>query len=192
MTTHIKRKKGQDTCKCVRCGDVKSLKDYYACKKRNNLLHRKCKDCENELTTKRRNTEIGFLKYRYNNMRRDEKNPGRYNKRLFTFNEFLNAFEKHKIIYGMKSAWGPGPKYLDQHLPITMITQGTKRGNGKKAPRQGSNLSVDRLDTNRDYTLQNIIFIRNDENARKKDTTYEDCKIQIRLYEERFIEMKPY
>jgi hypothetical protein len=194
MTTHIKRKKGQDTCKCVRCGDVKSLKDYYACKKRNNLLHRKCKDCENELAAKRRSTEIGFLKHRYSNMRRNPElqQRGRSNKCCITFDEFLNAFEKHKSIYGMRSAWGPGPRHLYQHLPITMITQGTKRGNGKKAPRQGSNLSVDRLDTNRDYTLQNIIFIRNDENARKKDTTYKDCKIQIRLHEERFIKMKPY
>ena len=47
-------------------------------------------------------------------------------------------------------------------------------------------LSVDRLDSTKDYTLQNIIFIRGDENARKKDTSYEDCKIQMRLHEERF------
>ena len=179
--------------KCNKCGKVKSLKDYYKDNRRNSY-HCQCKDCENEITVKRRNTERGFLKHRYDNMRRNPETQqrGRRNKRLFTFNEFLNAFEKHKIIYGMRSAWGPGPKHLDQHLPITMIAQGTKRGNGKKAPRQSSNLSVDRLDTNRDYTLQNIIFIRNDENARKKDATYEDCKIQIRLYEERFIEMKPY
>ena len=175
------------TKKCIVCDEVKFLKDYYV-DNRNNLLHRKCKDCENELTAKRRSTERGFLKHRYDNMRRNPETQqrGRRNKRLFTFNEFLNAFEKHKIIYGMRSAWGPGPKHLDQHLPITMIAQGTKRGNGKKAPRQWSNLSIDRLDSNRDYTLQNIIFIRNDENARKKDTTYEDCKIQIRLHEERF------
>ena len=174
------------TKKCTVCGEVKSLKDYYKDNRRNSY-HCQCKDCENEITAKRRNTQRGFLKHRYDNMRRDEKtHKGRYNRRLFTFNEFLNAFEKHKIIYGMRSAWGPGPKHLDQHLPITMIAQGTKRAKDKKTPRQWSNLSIDRLDTNRDYTLQNIIFIRNDENARKKDTTYEDCKIQIRLHEERF------
>ena len=175
--------------KCNRCGKVKSLKDYYV-DKRQNSLHGKCKDCENECTTKRRNTERGFLKHRYDNMRRDEKtHKGRYNRRLFTFNEFLNAFEKHKIIYGMRSAWGPGPKHLDQHLPITMINQG-KRTKDKKTSRERSNLSADRLDSNRDYTLQNIIFIRNDENVRKKDTSYNDCKIQIRLYEERFTKME--
>ena len=193
MTTHIKQKKGQDTCKCVRCGEVKSLENYYK-DNRINKYHRQCKECENELTAKRRSTEIGFLKHRYNNMRRNPElqQRGRNNKCCITFDEFLNAFEKHKSIYGMRSAWGPGPKHLDQHLPITMITKGMKRGNGKKARRrrEGSNLSADRLDSNRDYTLQNIIFIRNDENVRKKDTSYNDCKIQIRLHEERFIKMK--
>ena len=108
----------------------------------------------------------------------------------FTFEEFLAAWEKHKSIYGMKSAWGPGRDHLQQHLPVTTITPGTKRVSGKKVPRVYSNLSADRLDSSKDYTIQNIIFIRNDENVRKKDTSYNDCKIQIRLHEERFIKMK--
>ena len=90
----------------------------------------------------------------------------------------------------MRSAWGPGIDHLEQHLPVTMITPGTKRANEKKTTRVRSNLSADRLDSNRDYTLQNIIFIRNDENSRKKDTSYNDCKIHMRLHEERFINMK--
>ena len=177
--------------KCNKCGKVKSLKDYYKDNRRNSY-HCQCKECENEGTTKRRNTEIGFLKHRYNNMHRNPKTQkrGRHNKCYITIDEFLTAWEKHKSIYGMRSAWGPGPKHLDQHLPITMINQGTKRTNGEKTSRERSNLSADRLDSNRDYTLQNIIFIRNDENVRKKDTSYNDCKIQIRLYEERFTKME--
>ena len=61
-----------------------------------------------------------------------------------------------------------------------------KKGAPKGSKRTLSNLSPDRLDTNMDYTLQNIIFIRFDENQRKNGSSYEDCKIQIRLYEERF------
>jgi len=173
------------TKKCTVCGEVKSSKGYYKDNRRNSY-HCQCKDCENEITTKRRSTERGFLKKRYHSLKSEQRKSTSGAECFFTLDEFLTAFEKHKSIYGMRSAWGPGPKHLDQHLPITMIAQGTKRGNGKKAPRQWSNLSIDRLDSNRDYTLQNIIFIRNDENARKKDTTYEDCKIQIRLHEERF------
>tara|TARA_R110000764_G_scaffold165752_1_gene252621 strand:+ start:54 stop:608 length:555 start_codon:yes stop_codon:yes gene_type:complete len=177
--------------KCTKCGEVKSLKDYYIDKRRNSYRSQ-CKECEREVIIKRRNTEIGFLTNRYNNMRRNPKTQkrGRNNKRLFTFDEFLTAFEKHKSIYGMRSAWGPGIDHLDQHLPLTTITPGTKRTNGEKTPRIMSNVSPDRLDSNRDYTLQNIIFIRNDENTRKKDTSYNDCKIQIRLHEERFMKKK--
>ena len=79
----------------------------------------------------------------------------------------------------MRSAWGP------HHLPITMIYQG--RGRGPKGQRNcGSNLSPDRLDSSKPYTIQNLIFIRSDENVRKNSSSYEDCKIQIRLHEERF------
>ena len=155
--------------KCSKCGEVKSSKDYYKDNRRNSY-HCQCKECENEGTTKRRNTERGFLKHRYDNMRRNFKTQkhGRKNKRYFTFNEFLAAFKKHKSIYGMRSAWGPGVDHLEQHLPITIITRGMKRANGQKTPREWSNLSADRLDSDQDYTLQNLIFIRNDENSRKK------------------------
>jgi len=175
--------------KCPKCGEIKSLTDFTKNKKKG--YHSHCKECERKWLIGYRNTERGFLKQRYNNMRRNvENHRGRYNKRLFTFDEFLTAFEKHKSIYGMRSAWGPGIDKLDQHLPITTITQGTRRANGQKAPREWSNLSPDRLDSNRDYTLQNLIFIRNDENKRKSNSSYEDCKIQMRLHEERFINME--
>ena len=178
--------------KCTQCGKVKFLKNYF---KVNNKRRKKdgyrseCKDCSSAMSNKYRRTEIGYLRHRYLNMKRNyETNQrGRRNKCYFTLNEFIAAFQKHKSIYGMKSAWGPGPKHLDQHLPITMIVQGTRRRKGKKTPRSRSNLSADRLDSDQDYTLQNLIFIRNDENLRKNRSTYEDCKIQIRLYEERFV-----
>jgi hypothetical protein len=174
--------------KCPRCGEVKYLKDYYKDERRKSGYHVRCKECERKWLLEYRNTEIGYLKHRYDNMRRNFKTQkrGRKNKRYFTLNEFIAAFQKHKSIYGMRSAWGPGPKHLDDHLPITMIVQGTRRRKGKKLPRQWSNLSADRLDSDQDYTLQNLIFIRNDENLRKNRSTYEDCKIQIRLHEERF------
>jgi len=173
--------------RCSGCGEVKSLEDFYTNPSKKDGYHSECKKCGLEWNAKYRSTEIGYLKHRYDNMLRNFKNHrGRYNKRLFTLDEFLAAWEKHKSIYGMKSAWGPGPNQLEQHLPVTTITPGTKRAKDKKTPRIMSNLSADRLDNNRDYTIQNLIFMRNEENARKKDTSYEDCKIQIKLYEERF------
>ena len=175
--------------KCPTCGEVKSLTDYfYKCRVRKNGYHCQCKNCMNEALAKYRSTEKGYLKNKYDNMNRnfETQKRGRQNKRFFTFNEFLTAFEKHKSIYGMRSAWGPGVDHLEQHLIMTTIVPGNGP-TGRKGKRTGSNLSIDRLDSNRDYTLQNIIFICGDENVRKKDTSYEDCKIQIRLHEERFL-----
>ena len=181
------------TKKCSTCKEIKSLTDFPRNKSGPGGLNSHCKICHNQINNKWRNTKRGYLVTKYNAICAREKirkgNPNSI-KCHFTFDELLTAFEKHKSIYGMRSAWGPGPKHLEQHLPITMINQGTKRTKDKKTPRQGSNLSVDRLDTNRDYTLQNIIFIRNDENRRKNNTSYEDCKIQIRLHEERFMKDK--
>ena len=179
--------------KCTKCGEVKPLTLFAKDKSYKDGHYCYCKKCKNEGNTKRRNTERGYLKVKYDNMRgREFKKArwGRKSKCYFTFDELLAAFEKHKSIYGMRSAWGPGPDHLEEHLPITMIQDGKgqlgKVGAIKGSKMRVNNLSVDRLDPNLDYTLQNIIFIRGDENARKKNTTYEDCKIHIRLYEERF------
>jgi len=170
--------------KCPKCGEVKSLTSFSKDKYTKSGYHGHCKNCVNEVITQYRNTEIGFLKMRYDSM--NGQHDYRKSRRLLTFDEFVAAWEKHKSIYGMRSAWGPGPDHLEQHLPITIITRGIKRANGQKTPRERSNLSADRLDSDQDYTLQNLIFIRGDENSRKKNTTYKDCKIQMRLHEERF------
>tara|TARA_Y100000310_G_scaffold307426_1_gene349493 strand:+ start:31 stop:588 length:558 start_codon:yes stop_codon:yes gene_type:complete len=174
--------------KCTKCGEVKSFTNFckrsYTKDTHKDSFQSWCKKCVREGTIKYINTERGYLKEKYHHIKTASKlyrRYGRISKCLFTFDEFLAAWEKHKSIYGMRSAWGPGPDHLEQHLPTTRIYNG---GGGHR--RTHSNLSVDRLDSGRDYTLQNIIFIRADENVRKKDTSYEDCKIQIRLHEERF------
>ena len=179
--------------KCTKCGEVKPLTLFSKDKTHKSGHHAWCKKCLNNGQHEWRNTEKGYLRMRYNTMRGKEFSKDKWSRKskcFFTFDEFLTAFEKHKSIYGMRSAWGPGPDRLEEHLPITMIQEGNgklgKKGCIKGSKRILSNLSVDRLDTNLDYTLQNIIFIRLDENARKNATTYGDCKIQMRLHEERF------
>mgnify|MGYP003651196079 CR=1 FL=1 len=178
-----------ETKKCSKCDEVKSLEVFSKNKKSKDGHHWWCKKCFNEDITKRRNTERGYLKMRYDSMN-EKRASSRKNKCFLTFDELLTAWEKHKSIYGMRSAWGPGPDHLEQHLPLKMIQHGKgqigKKGGGKGAKLEKSNLSVDRLDSSKPYTIQNLIFIRGDENSRKKNTTYEDCKIQIRLHEERF------
>jgi len=192
--------------KCSKCGEVKSIDDFhksniykdghkyecaicsceYAKKHRDNN-----KEKYREYERKNRSKERGFLKKQFSNIRRrarikkDEKHQC-----YFTYKEFDNAFQKHKERHGMKSAWGP------PHLEITTIHQ-LNEGLGQGCKNRGltqihskSNLSADRLDSSKPYTIQNLIFIRNDENNRKKDTTYADCLTQMKLHEERFINME--
>ena len=180
--------------KCLQCGEVKPLTLFYTDKRRKKDGHHPwCKKCFNEATTKRLNTERGFLKNRYDSLNGEQRKRKSGAECFFTFDEFLAAFEKHKSIYGMRSAWGPGPDRLEEHLPMTTTQEGKgqlgKKGALKGSKRTASNLSVDRLDPNLDYTLQNIIFIRNDENRRKADSSYSDCKIQMSLHKQRFIDM---
>jgi len=170
--------------KCTLCGEIKSFKDFSKHKNKKDGIQTLCKPCFSKKGAESRSTEPVYLKNRYTAI------CGRTKKCHFTFEEFLAAWEKHKSIYGMKSAWGPGPDHLEQHLPVTMIHKGEgqvgKMGCLKGAKQTPSNLSTDCLDPKEDYTLQNIIFIRADENSRKKNTTYNDCLIQIKLHEERF------
>jgi len=179
--------------RCTGCGEVKSLTNFTKNKSGKDGHTSRCRTCKNNYDKKYRSTEIGYLGARYNGIKergvRDRK-WGQKRKCNFTLQELRTAFTKHKSIHGMKSAWGPGIHNLEKHLPMTMITQGKgqigKHGTLEGSKRTDSNLSIDRLDPDLDYTIQNIIFIRNDENTRKKDTSYKDCKIQIRLHEERF------
>ena len=182
--------------KCTKCGEVKPLTLFYKDKAKKNGYYPRCKKCLKNGQQEWRNTERGYLREIYSSMSTRELSKNRWcrkSKCFFTFDEFLAAFEKHKSIYGMRSAWGPGPDRLEEHLPITMIRKGKgqlgKKGCIKGSKRIPSNLSVDRLDPNLDYTLQNIIFIRYDENRRKADSSYSDCKIQMSLHKQRFIDM---
>ena len=179
--------------KCLRCGEVKPSTLFPKNKNKKDGYHYYCKKCTNDLTTKRRNTERGYLKMRYDSLNCEQRKSTSGAECFFTFDEFLTAFEKHKSIYGMRSAWGPGPDRLEEHLPMKMIQEGKgqlgKKGHIKGAKRRRDNLSVDRLDPTLHYTLQNIIFIRYDENRRKNNSSYSDCKIQMSLHEQRFIDM---
>ena len=185
--------------KCLKCKILKSLTDFHINRRRKDGHHDWCKKCRSYVSKmyharpevkerdkqwkkKRRSTEEGFLRWKYSDVLERAKKDPKY-KCCFTFDEFVAAWEKHKSIYGKRSYWG------SPYLEITMIYDPRVNKGGKKSRHHG-NLSPDRLDSSRPYTIQNLIFIRVDENSRKKDTAYKDCLIQIKLHEERFINME--
>ena len=187
--------------KCRICGEVKILhKDFYANREHKLGYEKKCKECSIKIrkehmsnpetkekarqqARKYHSTTHGFLKRSFHNINYRFTTTGQLkHKCFFNLQELKEAFDRHKAEWGMRSSWEP------DHLPITTIVQdNNSNSKGARLSNTSSNLSVDRLDPERPYTIQNIIFIRGDENSRKKDTTYEDCKAQIKLHEERFI-----
>jgi len=188
--------------KCNECGEIKSSKNFYKRKTVKSGLESWCSTCKVKAVTKYKNTEEGFLKMRFSaiacRFKRRDRATQQIHKCYFTFKQFNTAWQKHKKKYGMRSHWGPPVPPLSNlkyHLPLTMIYGGMKNSLGKRGPMKNrkvvpSNLSPDRLDPGRPYTIQNLIFLRSDENDRKKHTTYNDSLVQKRLYEERFIDMR--
>lgn len=117
---------------------------------------------------RRINTENGYLNDKYNNI----KKGGRKKFPIeITEKEFLQLWEDHKIKYG-------GWVCAYTGLYMTRIR-------GKGGVRIPSNLSVDRLNSNKGYTKDNIVFCRWDVNDRKGAVTIEDIKNILKVYNEK-------
>ena len=70
---------------------------------------------------------------------------------------------------------------------MTMIGLNDKN---KKYQRNWSNVSVDRIDSDKPYTIQNIIFVKWEVNRSKQDLSIKHMKKFISIYEDRFVKLK--
>ena len=70
---------------------------------------------------------------------------------------------------------------------MTMIGLNDKN---KKYKRNWSNVSVDRIDSDKPYTIQNIIFVKWEVNRSKQDLSIKHMKKFISIYEDRFVKLK--
>lgn len=131
------------------------------------------------------NNEFHFMKSRYARIKHQEKfSNTKFENELykcfFSFEEFLTLWESHKIKYG-------GPICAISGKKMTMIALNDK---DKKYKRNWLNVSVDRIDSNKPYTLQNIIFVTWEVNCSKKNISIDHMKKFISIYEDRFIKLK--
>tara|TARA_Y100000361_G_C11054280_1_gene286996 strand:+ start:66 stop:716 length:651 start_codon:yes stop_codon:yes gene_type:complete len=129
------------------------------------------------------NNEKNFLSSRYSVLANRKKNAKKSKKEydcFFTLEEFLEHWERHKRKYG-------GPICAITGETMTMIGLNDK---SEKYKRNWLNVSVDRLDTERPYTLQNIIFVTWKANKAKNDLSIKNMRAILDLYEERFENMR--
>jgi len=141
------------------------------------------KKLENFETAKKRinDNEIVFMRSRFIRIKNQEKHSkSKYDNKIykccFSFEEFLKAWESHKINHGGTFCAVTGE-------PMTMIGLNDKN---KKYKRNWSNVSVDRIDSSKPYTIQNIIFIKWDVNRAKGDLSIKHMKKILNLYNKRF------
>jgi len=118
----------------------------------------------------------------YNSMVHCRKN------RLKNKPELLPLFKVHFTKQELFESWN---RYIElKGAPVCAISglpmTWERPKNYPKSKWMSSAISVDKLDPLRPYTLENIIFVRSNVNARKCNVTYNDCKKIIQLYEERF------
>jgi hypothetical protein len=164
----------------------KNGKEYYRYNPENNYYNNLSKEKKLEFfkkAQKRLNeNEFNYIKNRFSTIvnRSKNNNNNKIYKCFFSFEEFLTLWESHKIKYG-------GPICAISGKKMTMIALNDKN---KKYQRNWLNVSVDRIDSNKPYTLQNIVFVTWEVNRSKNDISIDHMKKFISIYEDRFIKLK--
>ena len=141
------------------------------------------------------NTESGFLICKWNDIKKRvykkakvKKANGDYRKsagsrkcerleHTLTKEEFLQAWEEHKVKYGWNCYYTGKPMKIGRKLAV--------KGAKKRHSTPPDLLSIDRFDSNLGYTKDNIVFCRWDANDMKGSITIELCKTIYRKYLER-------
>ena len=158
----------------------------------------RCNTCHNQISIKwakdnslrkskaeieYKSTEKGYLMEMYNgiwNRLRKKEKSGLSEERLMMYRprvtreEFFQLWENHKKEHGMKCL-------------MTGVEMTHVRGKGIKN-KTPTNISVDRLDNEKGYTKQNIIFVTHEFNKRKSAFLIIDCINILRHYKLRFPE----
>ena len=129
--------------------------------------------------------EFTFMKSRFDRIANQvkhskSKHDNKIYKCCFSFEEFLKTWEAHKIDHNGIFCAITGD-------PMTMIGLNDK---GRKYKRNWSNVSVDRIDSDKPYTIQNIIFVKWEVNRSKQDLSIKHMKKFISIYEDRFVRLK--
>lgn len=133
-----------------------------------------CRDCDGIRKEKNRSTEKGFFIALYGNMisKQKSKNKGIYRGKVhdvyFTFEELMEMWEKHKLKYGQNCIYTNEPIFHKRD----------------KNNIRGNQISIDRLDNNKPYTTDNIVFCSSKANWIKGQVTINMCKKILNLYNE--------
>ena len=157
---------------CTRCKIEKPLVEFHKAKSKLSGFHTHCKMCQNVSVSKSmyiyKNTEYGLLKYKISEIF----TPSAIKKRGYSPNCTKNEIKKHFFeyvkIHGSHCFYcrEPWTYIFNKYIP------GNGRGGsdkGKSRKKSIKNLSIDRLDSSKTYSIDNIVFCCTECNLSKKD-----------------------
>jgi hypothetical protein len=168
------------TKQCSLCKKILTINDFYKNLTKKDKLSSSCKNCVKSIGLKYNNTEKGYISnlYRYLKKREFDKRFENYpeeekaKRRCYvTKEQFFTLWEEHKKRYGYTCALTRQTIFFK-----TSTYSDSKVNNG---------ISVDRLNPNIGYTLENIVFVANRTNQMKCNVTKELCIGILKAYEER-------
>ena len=164
--------------KCGKCGEIKSLTNFSKNKNRGDNRQVWCKKCARENTTRDGNTERGYVAEVIGGIFR------RYKKKA--------ARLKWKPECTRKEIYAELMLYIQDHgrhceyckEPWTYIRKMVIRGNGykKRGPTIFTNFSIDRLDSTKTYTTDNLVFCCVGCNLRKNQVRLSDLINILRVW----------
>lgn len=143
-----------------------------------------CKKCKKQRDIQYTNTEIGYLtvcyntinnrhkNHRYKGLSEKEKEP---HKCCLTKIEFIELWEEHKKKFG----------YNCRLTGVKMVLQRAQDSKKRRFMGYSNAMSVDRLDSTKGYTKENIIFVTNEANKIKGAVTKDICIKVLELYKEK-------
>jgi hypothetical protein len=172
---------------CKRCKVVYEdpEKGFRPNKTTSDRLQHWCIICSEKYRKEYSNTEYGYLKNMYNHMRNrlktaEKKGLNEIEKQRYichiTWEEFRELWEEHKKQFGLRCRL-TGIKMV--------LEQSSKKECGALTRGYSNGMSVDRLDPNKGYTKENIIFICNEINKIKSGITKELCIKILEIMKER-------
>ena len=162
--------------KCTKCLIVKPIFEFSKDKYKKNGMRSYCKKCDSIKKNKYLSTENGFLKSIYSNMvgrkvgsNKNKKYKGKVYSVKFTFKQLIKKWEEHKLKYGQNCIYTGEPIFYKRD----------------KTQTRGSQISIDRIDNNKHYTLSNIVFCSSRANWIKGQVTIKICKKILEVYNEK-------
>ena len=159
---------------CTRCKLIKPLTGFSKDKDKKYGVRGMCRVCDSIRKEKNLSTEHGFFKAIYCNMvnRKEASDKGNSRGKVyaveFTFEQLMQMWEKHKLKYGQNCIYTGEPIFHKRD----------------KNQIRGNQISIDRLDNNKPYTIDNIVFCSSRANWIKGQISIDMCKKVLEIYNE--------